>query len=303
MTARDLEAGTAGSDRTAIARAAALAAAARYAPSPADGLAVVVRPVEDSALGALDPRAVQALQPIDRRYDRRLRELRLELARAEEADAPAYPGGASRELLDGLGFLLAIVGAGILFAGRSGGLPVAVAAWSATLLIGGGVVMHAVGAVVARHGHASRSAPGYLGFTVVSASGTAVVLAGWPDTSGDATIAALDVALIVLGTAASALMVLAIVRSSALARRIRDFDRAIDALRVPFETEAAVLGAAAAAEAMRVLEAMEPSRRSAFETARTAGLEAVIARASLRTATVRRFRSEPPFSLRYAEDV
>ena len=128
MTTRGPESDTAGPDQSAVASAAALAVAARYERTLSDGLAVVVRPIEDAALGALDRRAMQGIQAIDRRYDRRLRELRLELARAEDADAPEYPGGASRELLDGLGFLFAIVGAGIMFAGRSGSLPMAVAA-------------------------------------------------------------------------------------------------------------------------------------------------------------------------------
>jgi len=303
MTTRGPESDTAGPDQSAVASAAALAVAARYERTLSDGLAVVVRPIEDAALGALDRRAMQGIQAIDRRYDRRLRELRLELARAEDADAPEYPGGASRELLDGLGFLFAIVGAGIMFAGRSGSLPMAVAAWSAVLLIGAGVVLHAISAVVTRHGHASRSTPGYLAFTAVSSFGSAIVLANWPGATDDPTTAALIVALFVLGGAAVVLLVVASVRAWNLARRIRDFDRAIAALRIPFEAEAAELGAAAAAEAAEVLGAMEDPRRLALETARRAGIEAIVARGSLTPATASRLRSAPPFALRYAEDV
>jgi hypothetical protein len=303
MSARGRGSGTAGPDPTAVATAAAVAVAARYERGPADGLAVIVRPIEDAALGAVDRATLQALQPIDRRYDRRLRDLRLELARAEEADAPEYPGGASRELLDGLGFLFAIVGAGIMFAGRSGGMSMAAAAWSAVLLIAVGVLLHAVGAVVTRHGHASRSAPGYLAFTVLSAFGAASVLAAWPLGPGEPTMAALVIALFVLGGAAVVLLVIASVRALNLARRIRGFDRAIAALRSPFEAEAAELGSAAAAEAADVLDGMDESARSALEAARRAGVDAVAAQGSFAPNAVSRLRSAPPFALRYAEDV
>lgn len=282
---------------------AALNAAARYEPSVADGFAVMVRPIEDAALRAVDRASAQSLVAIDRRYDRRLRELRLELVRREEADGPDYPGGRSREALDGWGFVLAIVGAAIVLGTRSsaGSIDAVVVSWSAVLLVGVAVAIHAVSAVVDRHGHPSRSAPGYLAFTAAAAFASAAVLAGWPDAG--APLGPFAIVLVLEGCLALVLMVRAGLRALALARRVRDYDRGMAELRAPLEAEAAALGAEALADAAAVLEAMDPEPRSDFEAARRAGLDAVTASASPAPATARRLRSAEPFALRYAEQV
>lgn len=257
------------------------------------------RRIQDAALGAVDPRALQRLAPVDRAFDHAV----ADLGRRTDAAVAAAPRVRRFSPLPEL--------AGMLAAGFGGGLAVGAGRVVSRTpagemrLVGPSVLVLAVvallllllGAAVAVRERATSTARALFlwfatAFAAVAAIGVGVRLAVEEFTGvGVAAVVAMAVVVVVAG-------VLAV---GATRRRTADGDDFPARSRAGAAERNALLSASEDAQdgANEVVDALEEESRTAFLDAWAAGLDAAAERRTIAAGDVRRVRSATWAAARY----
>lgn len=231
----------------------------------------VVRRIEDAVLTELAPRLQRAVRGVDSTYDREMQELQRELRRREN-EYPEHPGGASRESLDGFGFVLAAVGFGIAMAARTGSaIDPGAAVWIVVPLLVVATLMHLANTIRTRHEPVGWGAAGYRGLTAAAGCISVVLFATWSDLSG-ATFAL--VVLVVASATCAVLSIVAAVRIRRLAQKIADYETEVARQRADLDSSATVCVETARAAVRELLAGLDDQVRAEIEWSWQAGIEA-----------------------------